>query len=468
LRPTQEKLRAMSSKIQITIEDPIYMQCNKESVPLLKPCLSFESVYYRSGQYSKKRHTYQKSLIDKKGNTYTGLLPTIQAFCQTKQYELEIIQSDLAKQIEGEVQPASDYHLDGITLRPDQEKMIETALRQRRGVLVASPGWGKTVLMMSVMKAFSGKSVLILTPGISIQKQTVEELHKFGFTGVSAVGDGIKDFYTDIVVSTLQTAIKLDWEKFGHLFDVVLVDETHRMGESDATLQKILLQIPAPIRLGLSATPPRNGEKKLIMESILGPIIDEVTWAEQEEIGILSEPILRLIPVPKSGRESELHTYKDIYRELIVHNKLRNRIIVAEAKKLAVQGKTSLIFVVEIAHGQNIFDIATNSGLNCVYINGSTESMDRSIVKRKLENKELDCAVVTTIFAEGVNIKSLDAVILGHGGKSDVSVLQRVGRSLRRTEGKDTAYIYDFIDSGKYLAQHFAERMKIYCELNLI
>lgn len=64
-----------------------------------------------------------------------------------------------------------------------------------------------------------------------------------------------------------------------------------------------------------------------------------------------------------------------------------------------------------------------------------------------------------------INIPGLDAVINAAGGKSEVAVLQMIGRGLRRTKNKDTVLIYDFFDNSmSWFVEHFGNRFSMYCE----
>jgi len=73
-----------------------------------------------------------------------------------------------------------------------------------------------------------------------------------------------------------------------------------------------------------------------------------------------------------------------------------------------------------------------------------------------------------SIFDEGINVKSLDTLILAGSGKSSTRALQRIGRILRPYEDengnnlKQNAIVIDFYDDCKYLKNHSNKRKKIY------
>ena len=63
---------------------------------------------------------------------------------------------------------------------------------------------------------------------------------------------------------------------------------------------------------------------------------------------------------------------------------------------------------------------------------------------------------------EGVDIVSINALIMAAGGKSQITTLQRIGRGLRHKKGENTLLVLDFLDkTNSYLEYHSKRRMKI-------
>ena len=87
-----------------------------------------------------------------------------------------------------------------------------------------------------------------------------------------------------------------------------------------------------------------------------------------------------------------------------------------------------------------------------------------------LFEQEDDAIIVASIgtFSTGINIRRLHNIIFASPSKSQIRVLQSIGRGLRKSnDGKDTK-IYDIADDlhwkskKNYTLQHAAERIKIY------
>ena len=78
------------------------------------------------------------------------------------------------------------------------------------------------------------------------------------------------------------------------------------------------------------------------------------------------------------------------------------------------------------------------------------------------------------MIGEGLDVCSTDHLIMGQGGKSEIVMVQAIGRAIRLFLGKDVAYIHDFSFSGtKFMSKHFKERTNIYrrnfeCEVEYV
>ena len=78
-------------------------------------------------------------------------------------------------------------------------------------------------------------------------------------------------------------------------------------------------------------------------------------------------------------------------------------------------------------------------------------------------NNKFKCLVITqSKGSEGLDIPDLDMVINAAGNKSNIATEQSGSRSLTMIKGKNTGYIIDFIDGGKYTKKHSRERIETY------
>lgn len=450
----------------IRIKSPVMAECGAELARLIKPILSFPSVYYTQGMYRKERKETSKSVMvkGKIGIHYfwAGLVDRIMDYCKGQDIKVTII--DESKEDMEIYEP----ELLGITFRPDQLRLLNNFLDKPRGILVAPTGSGKTVLGFGCLSAFPQAKALWLCHKKTLLEQTYDEAKKFGFRSVGRVGDGYAEYHEQLTIATRQSFRKLA-DEYGHYYDIVVVDETHHVASIKSEYAYVLTNVPAPIRLGLTATLPREGESYLTAVGLIGPVVGEMTINEGAELGILATPRIKIIKLPKNHEISQLRQYSDVYSAAVVCRKDRNERIAAIAKSHADQNETVLIMINHIEHGERIQAELEHLGVRSFFVRGSTESDARSAAKKALTDKSIHVVICSSVWTEGINIPTLNVVIAAAGGKAEIGVLQSIGRGLRKTKDKEEVFIYDFFDgSHKYLIEHFGERICLYSENNWI
>lgn len=420
-------------------------------------CLKYPKDEFSIKSWRQKEQQKRRVPLFKKKEFLTGFIPKVQDYCERVGIECNV-------QFTGtKILPDNPIDLPGITPREEQRRLVENAILDQRGYIVSPTGSGKTVLAAWMLNAFSSRKRLFLCHTLSLLTQTHKEFTRFGLKS-SMVSGGSKDLSGDIVVSTVQSFIKLPRDVYD-LFDVVIVDECHHVGITGIWAD-VLKDLYCPIRIGLTATPSKSQENKLGLEGYLGPEIDSLSLTEGIERKILVKPKLRIIEIPAIKLKGQ--TYQQVYDEGIVNNKMRNRIILKTVKEYTEAGKSVLIFVNRIEHGNNLIAMGELFGIPIAFIRGQTEAEQREEIKELLKTKELKCGIATSVWKEGVNIPSLDIVMPAGGGESEIATLQTIGRGLRTFEGKNELLIVDFFDtSSPYFIKHFGKRMSTYCQMGV-
>jgi superfamily II DNA or RNA helicase len=359
--------------------------------------------------------------------------------------------------------------LPNITLRPDQVELVNEALRIKRGVVKAPTRTGKTIIQYAIVSAYTGANTLFLAHTKDLVNQLADEGERFGFNVARFVGDR-KDFdwaeKDQIVVMTRQSCANLIKRKhpISEYFNMIIIDEAHHVTSPDGQYAKILTHIKAPLRYGFTATMPDNAESSLSLEGYVGPLVGELTIKEAIDKDILVKPKMLIKKAPHSRIPIQTK-YSDVYDRGIVNNLNRNKMIAEVAKEYVDNGSSVLILVNKILHGSNVEEQLREISVPAYYVQGETETAVRDWVKRNLIAKRIMCVIATTVWKEGINIPSLNVCINAGGGKSEISTLQSVGRSLTKTEGKDHAVIVDLFDpSHHYLISHFGERVILYTD----
>lgn len=175
---------------------------------------------------------------------------------------------------------------------------------------------------------------------------------------------------------------------------------------------------------------------------------DESNWSYLSKVGLMSTP--RTIKVAQVAK-----IFRDYNRKSLI--------LISEKEYAFSLGK----YLVE--QGLTDFGISFGSGKGYVFSsidpNGDIvyDDVDSLQVLDDLSSGKISTVIGTSHIDEGVDLASLDCLILAGGGRTDRRIIQRVGRVLRKSKTGNYAYIVDFTDDGsKVLSRHSIERLKLY------
>jgi hypothetical protein len=212
---------------------------------------------------------------------------------------------------------------------------------------------------------------------------------------------------------------------------------------------------------GMSATPYRDEGDDMMIQACFGKKIAQITASDLIRGGWLIAPKIKIVHIKHT---TPYKTWQTIYKDAVVENKKYNSIIANIATKYIENDRQVLILVHQINHGK---DLASRIP-DAIFLSGKSSKKKREDALERMRAKEISCIVSTTIFDEGIDVRSLDTVILAGQGKSRTRAMQRVGRALRtftdkRTgRVKTTATIIDFRILCKYLEEHSEAREEMY------
>lgn len=393
-------------------------------------------------------------------------------------------------------------------LRPYQKEAVQGAESVKGGVLEAATGLGKTEIMGEVIRQQECRA-LIMVASASLARQTIKRFKESldfpaapptGLYGI--VGDDVDEpgLITIALYQTLHRRLMpvcvrcgrmgelerqscgarvkrgekmiycggaLDFSETDKVlewlasFDSLHLDEAHRAPAK--TWWPIVNSCPAARRYGYSATAFKSDiatELKLV--GATGEIFYSFAAKEAVEEGWLVKPVVTMV-TPHFPPLVDEELYIDSYREGIVDHRGRNNLITDIACGVAKDwGLPTLILVQWLDHGKSIRHGLRELGVRVEFLSGSATTDEREAAMKALGDGSIKCLISTTIFDEGVDIPEIGALILAGGGKARHKVIQRIGRGLRRYEGKEYLPVFDFMDdhSAKYLEHHSWQRLQ--------
>jgi superfamily II DNA or RNA helicase len=393
------------------------------------------STAFFSGGFVRKQ-----CLMDKRGNFPTGLLYLVYEFLQGVKFS----KKDLRTRPDSSLMdfPMKLTH----EPYPEQKSAAEACYKHSRGIVTAPTGTGKSVIAALIIGRLKVRT-LVVVPSLELKRQLRETLSAtFPTVNVGGLDDS-----ADIAVENVDS---LDAGEELHSYDCVIIDEFHHSGAK--TYRKLNKKAWKNIyyKFGLTATPFRSQEnERLLLESVLSKVIYRVDYQKAVKNGYIVPMEAYYYDLPK--RDVEGYTWQQVYKELIVNNELRNRIIAELLKLLASSKMSTLCLVKEIQHGDNIASLT-----GCGFANGLNE--DTQMLIAGFNKAKLTVLVGTTgVIGEGVDTKPAEFIIIAGLGKSKNAFMQQVGRGFRVYPGKQSCKIILFRDpSHKWTIAHFKAQVK--------
>jgi superfamily II DNA or RNA helicase len=122
-----------------------------------------------------------------------------------------------------------------------------------------------------------------------------------------------------------------------------------------------------------------------------------------------------------------------------------HKLIVADAKQAKRRGLPVLSLVARVAHGEILQKVYQAAGLNFVFLKGEDDMVERRKQLLRLTDGTIDGIIGTTIMDVGVDVPVIGLLQLCGGMKAKVSLLQRIGRCLRRKKlVANIAFVADY------------------------
>lgn len=364
-----------------------------------------------------------------------------------------------------------------------QEAAVESFREHRKGVLEMATGTGKTRTALAIaeklLDAKEIRSLIIAADGVDLLDQWgVDVLRLCGSKSPPLrmyrhyeAHKEIEQFLMSpmdsvLLVSRYFLASALRQLDRHTSQQILLVhDEVHKLG-SPSNRQKLQgLSDSIAFRLGLSATPEReyDEEGNAFIGSHIGPVIfryeikDAIEdgilapfdyyaldyWPNDEDRGRISNVYKKVAARKQEGNPmSKAEIWTDLAR-VYKTSRAKLPIFMEFLKKNQELLDRCIIFVETMSYGREVIEIVHRYKPSFhTYFGGE----DQAVLERFAQG-ELDCLLTCHRLSEGIDIRSLQSVILFSSARSRLETIQRIGRCLRvdPLNPQKRAGIVDFI-----------------------
>ena len=432
----------------------------------------------------------------RKQTLYCGLFHYLKEFAEVRDYQIVVEENHVYGRPDTEEVIDVPALLNELTLssgktmikpRDYQVDALDHALRNRQALLLSPTASGKSLIIYMALRYYLESyqaSILLIVPTTSLVEQMYSDFEDYAyFEEEFKVEDYCHRIYSGkekynvkkrVIITTWQSVYKLPSSWFQG-FGMVIGDEAHNFKAKSLT--SILEKCHnAKYRIGTTGTLDGSQTHQLVLEGLFGPVKKVTTTKELIDSGALADLDISVVLLKYADeicqKVSKLKYQDEV--DYIVRNEDRNKFITNLA--LDQDGNTLVLFQFVDKHGKPLHDMmrkklesfgSTNRKL--FYVSGETDVDTREKI-REITETQSDAIIVASLgtFSTGINIKSLNNIIFASPSKSQIKVLQSIGRGLRKSaDGKGTK-VFDIADDlhwkakKNYTLQHAGVRISIY------
>jgi len=389
--------------------------------------------------------------------------------------------------------------------RDHQKKALSEAVEyfvkegNSRGKLIFPCGAGKSLTGFWMLQELKSKSTLIAVPSLSLVKQTLDVYlreivaHKRNVKWLCICSDegiGQDDdvvFYTEnlgvpcqtdpwyieqwlkenkdeeiIVFTTYQSGriIAEISKKLNYSFDLAIFDEAHKTVGSDKKLFSHLLfeeNISIQKRIFMTATERfYRGSKDDIISmddfDIYGDTFTQMSFKEAIELGLLTDYKVITIDVKKSEiadfiKQNNLVQLNNKWKKETEARSLASMLALRKAmKQFPIKNAVSFHSSIEKAVRnkelqQHITESYHYDPIDTFTVSGKLPTSKRNVIVQEFARSPKSLITNARCLTEGVDVPNIDCIVFSDPRKSKVDIVQALGRSLRKKDGKDWGYV---------------------------
>jgi ribonuclease E len=343
---------------------------------------------------------------------------------------------------------------------PDEEAEEEAAAEAidedpgaaRRFWFEHATGAGKTVAALGFVEASRTGGILILTHRRNLVDQFLGELRDRGYKKRIAGpllknGDGEPPAGGPVTVETYQWYVR-NAGKISDAYTIVICDEAHTaLGEKTSAS---IRQWIGPVFVGMTAT------GALIARHVTDLFPTQTSrfdLAQAARRGVIAP--LRCVRIPPGVgvrsianvplRRGEVDQDFDQEELAALLDQTPFNLAVADLYKTRFKDVPGVVYSAGVKHAHNVAKAFQDAGMKAMAVSGETPKRELTRILAAYERGEIDVLVNAQLLAEGWN--SPRATVCMHLAPTASKRIyqQRVGRVTRRTPGKESGIVVDFV-----------------------
>jgi superfamily II DNA or RNA helicase len=320
------------------------------------------------------------------------------------------------------------------------------------------------------------RSTLVVAPTLDLVRQWFDLLVAAFGGPIGVIGGG--EYDEQLLTVTTYDSAMLHMEHLGARFGLVVFDECHHLPSSGYALAARACL--APFRLGLTATPERADGRDAELAALIGPVVYRKDIVELSG-DYLAEYDVERVSVELSPEERAEHdAERNVYRGFVERCGIRintpagwsefvmmsSRSAEGRRAMAAYRRQRALAFapIAKLEYLQHLLfhhrrdrailftqDNATAYAIARRFlvpvITHQTQVRERSAILKGLAEGVYRAVATSKVLNEGVDVPDANVAVILSGSGSVREHVQRLGRILRKREGK-RAVLYELVTEG--------------------
>ena len=452
--------------IEIHIYGPTSMlkEYPQNIVPIVDEVTSYKVQGYQfSKAFRKGKWDGRKRLFRKRTGAFpTGLVSAVQEALEGFGASVKVVDHR-----ELPTPSEAGFELSGVTFDYPYDYQLDACkkmIEKKQGIVDIATNGGKTEISCAVTQYLGLKTLFIVTTRELLYQAQQRFMKRLGVTEaeVGIVGDGVWSPGSWVTIASLPTLeSRRNTPECMTLLkntEVMFIDECHHTGSE--TWYNIVTLCNAYYRYGLSGTPlDRTDGANLRLIAATGDTIVSIKNKFLVERGVSAKAHIIMDKITEPILKKNIR-YPTAYKQGVVENPQMLSKVIEWTKVFFEANLGCLILVEEIQHGRMIDDAlwTDTDGLFIPhqFIYGEESSEIRKKALEDFANGNLPVLIASTILDEGVDVPTIDSLIVAGSRKSRIRTMQRLGRGLRGQR----LVVVDFANlTHKYLADHSLQRL---------
>ena len=332
------------------------------------------------------------------------------------------------------------------SLRPYQQRAVDTFLAGESGVVVLPCGAGKTIVGAAAMARVSTTTLILVTNSVSAKQWKAELLRRTTLTEdeIGEYSGSVKEI-RPVTIATYQVLTTRRKGSYLHLelldardWGLVVYDEVHLL---PAPVFRLTASLQARRRLGLTATLVREDGREDEVFSLIGPKQFEVPWKEIERDGFIASATCHEVRVPLAGDMRRAYGSADGEDRYRLAATADTKVPVV--RQLVAEHPESQILVI----GQYIDQLEElGEALGAPVLTGKTPEREREQLYADFRAGDVRVLVVSKVANFSVDLPEASVAIQVSGAfGSRQEEAQRLGRILRPKAHAEAATFYTVV-----------------------